>query len=139
MLIQLFNLYDREDQSYKKSKYLDFMAAQVKTLSFLAYVIKIYQESIEQHSSALVKGMMNLMVSCPPCITNMRKEFFIATRHILSYPEIRPSISLFSGLLQYRLKRFLILIIRAVSSIFLNLFFRLKFVWFHKYYKIALK
>ncbi|VDK37547.1 unnamed protein product [Taenia asiatica] len=79
-----------QDQSCKKSKYLDFMAAQVKTLSFLAYVIKIYQETIDQHSAALVKGMMNLMVTCPPSITNMRKEFFIATRHILSAQEIRP-------------------------------------------------
>ncbi|CDS35832.1 PIK kinase FAT and Armadillo domain containing protein [Echinococcus multilocularis] len=79
-----------QDQSCKKSKYLDFMAAQVKTLSFLAYVIKIYQETIDQHSAALVKGMMNLMITCPPSITNMRKEFFIATRHILSAQEIRP-------------------------------------------------
>lgn len=80
----------------------------MKTLSFLAYVIKIYQvslgllhftllttsfsqETIDQHSAALVKGMMNLMVTCPPSITNMRKEFFIATRHILSAQEIRPS------------------------------------------------
>lgn len=98
----------RQDPSCKKSKYLDFTAAQVKTLSFLAYVIKIYQvslgllhftllttsfsqETIDQHSAALVKGMMNLMVTCPPSITNMRKEFFIATRHILSAQEIRPS------------------------------------------------
>ncbi len=34
---------------------------------------------------------MNLLVTCPPNITNMRKEFFIATRHILSTQEIRLS------------------------------------------------
>ncbi|VDD83203.1 unnamed protein product [Mesocestoides corti] len=79
-----------QDPSTRKGKFIDFMAAQVKTLSFLAYVIKIYQELVEQHSSALVKGMMNLLVTCPPSVTNMRKEFFIATRHILSTQEIRP-------------------------------------------------
>ncbi|VUZ55688.1 unnamed protein product, partial [Hymenolepis diminuta] len=33
---------------------------------------------------------MNLMVTCPSTATNLRKEFFIATRHILNFPDIRP-------------------------------------------------
>ncbi|KAM7539597.1 hypothetical protein Aperf_G00000045134 [Anoplocephala perfoliata] len=77
-------------QSSRESRYLDFMAAQVKTLSFLAYIIKYHQPCIESHSSAMVKGIMNLMITCPSSVTNLRKEFFIATRHILNYQEVRP-------------------------------------------------
>ncbi|KAL7059896.1 hypothetical protein AAHC03_013064 [Spirometra sp. Aus1] len=80
----------RLDPAFRQDKFIDFLAAQVKTLSFLAYVIKIYQDLVEQHSGALVKGMMNLLVTCPPSVTNMRKEFFIAARHILGAQEIRP-------------------------------------------------
>uniref|UniRef100_A0A0X3PBM4 PIK-related kinase FAT domain-containing protein n=2 Tax=Schistocephalus solidus TaxID=70667 RepID=A0A0X3PBM4_SCHSO len=80
----------RLDPAFRQDKFIDFLAAQVKTLSFLAYVIKIYQDLVEQHSTALVKGMMNLLVTCPPSVTNMRKEFFIAARHILGAQEIRP-------------------------------------------------
>ncbi|CAH8511956.1 unnamed protein product, partial [Dicrocoelium dendriticum] len=45
---------------------------------------------VEHYSANLVRGMMNLLYNCPPCVTNMRKEFFIAARHILSAQEIRP-------------------------------------------------
>ncbi|KAK4475316.1 hypothetical protein MN116_002383 [Schistosoma mekongi] len=47
-------------------------------------------DSVELHSVSLVQGMMNLLINCPPSVTNMRKEFFIAARHILSAQEIRP-------------------------------------------------
>ncbi|VDL61863.1 unnamed protein product [Hymenolepis diminuta] len=88
-------------QSIKESRYLDFMAAQVKTLSFLAYIVKYHQVNtlntteplhpcVESHYMAIVKGIMNLMVTCPSTATNLRKEFFIATRHILNFPDIRP-------------------------------------------------
>nr|CDS25899.2 transformation:transcription domain associated [Hymenolepis microstoma] len=88
-------------QSCKESRYLDFMAAQVKTLSFLAYIVKYHQVNtlntteplhpcIESHYMAIVKGIMNLMITCPSTATNLRKEFFIATRHILNFPDIRP-------------------------------------------------
>ncbi|VDN95889.1 unnamed protein product [Rodentolepis nana] len=83
------------------SRYLDFMAAQVKTLSFLAYIVKYHQGNtpntpeplhpcIESHYLSIVKGIMNLMITCPSTATNLRKEFFIATRHILNFPDIRP-------------------------------------------------
>ncbi|VDK81839.1 unnamed protein product [Dibothriocephalus latus] len=93
LIIDLHKFYRPQfslDPAFRQDKFIDFLAAQVKTLSFLAYVIKIYQDLVEQHSAALVKGMMNLLVTCPPSVTNMRKEFFIAARHILGAQEIRP-------------------------------------------------
>ncbi|TGZ65912.1 hypothetical protein CRM22_005642 [Opisthorchis felineus] len=80
----------RKNPRFDQDVFVDFMAAQVKTLSFLAYVIKIYQDLVERHSTNLVMGIMNLLYNCPPSVTNMRKEFFIAARHILSAPDIRP-------------------------------------------------
>ncbi|KER19355.1 hypothetical protein T265_11848 [Opisthorchis viverrini] len=130
----------RKNPRFDQDIFVDFMAAQVKTLSFLAYVIKIYQaffsgkmarirnhlavapfryltamtsegstsarmlpgclsldrgvreaeDLVERHSANLVMGIMNLLYNCPPSVTNMRKEFFIAARHILSAPDIRP-------------------------------------------------
>ncbi|XP_018655091.1 putative transformation/transcription domain-associated protein [Schistosoma mansoni] len=94
LIMDFINLKPTEEQkknaNFCQEVFIDFMAAQVKTLSFLAYVIKIYQDLVELHSVSLVQGMMNLLVNCPPSVTNMRKEFFIAARHILSAQEIRP-------------------------------------------------
>ncbi|CAH8874323.1 unnamed protein product [Trichobilharzia szidati] len=94
LIMDFINIKPTEEQkrsvNFSEEVFIDFMAAQVKTLSFLAYVIKIYQDSVERHSVTLVQGMMNLLANCPPSVTNMRKEFFIAARHILSAQEIRP-------------------------------------------------
>lgn len=35
----------RQHKLYNKELYADFIAAQIKTLSFLAYIIRIYQVS----------------------------------------------------------------------------------------------
>lgn len=36
-------LFFRQHKLYNKELYADFIAAQIKTLSFLAYIIRIYQ------------------------------------------------------------------------------------------------
>lgn len=59
------------------------MGAQVKTLSFLAYIIKLYQDLVIQHSHLLVAGMISLLKSCPMEVAGLRRELFIATRHIM--------------------------------------------------------
>jgi len=64
--------------------FVDFIAAQIKTLSFLAYIIRIYQESINVHSAQMVKGMLGLLTMCPQEVAHLRKELLIAARHILA-------------------------------------------------------
>lgn len=39
----LVSLRDRQHKLFNKELYADFIAAQIKTLSFLAYIIRIYQ------------------------------------------------------------------------------------------------
>lgn len=60
------------------------MGAQIKTLAFLAYIIRIYQDTIANHANLMVKGIIGLLTLCPPEVAHLRKELVIATRHILA-------------------------------------------------------
>jgi len=74
----------RANQAFNKEVFVDFIAAQIKTLSFLAYIIRIYQENINVHSAQMVKGMLGLLTMCPQEVAHLRKELLIAARHILA-------------------------------------------------------
>lgn len=74
----------RSQPSFNKEVYVDFMGAQIKTLSFLAYIIRLFQDSIVHHAPAMVKGMIGLLQSCPKEVAHLRKELLIAARHILA-------------------------------------------------------
>jgi len=74
----------RANPAFNKEVFVDFIAAQIKTLSFLAYIIRIYQENINAHSPQMVKGMLGLLTMCPQEVAHLRKELLIAARHILA-------------------------------------------------------
>lgn len=74
----------RASPGFNKEVFVDFMGAQIKTLSFLAYIIRIYQDVVSQHSSLMVKGMLGLLTLCPMEVAHLRKELLIAARHILA-------------------------------------------------------
>ena len=61
---------------------MDFVAAQIKTVSFLAYIIRIYQDMV--NSQNMVSGMLGLLRYCPQEVAHLRKELLIAARHILA-------------------------------------------------------
>lgn len=63
---------------------MDFMGAQIKTLAFSAYIIRLFQDVILTHAPTMVKGMLNLLESCPKEVAHLRKELLVATRHILA-------------------------------------------------------
>lgn len=69
------------------------MGAQIKTLSFLAYIIKYYQEVVSNHSAMMVQGMLGLLALCPMEVAHLRRELLIAARHILA-TDLRNSESL---------------------------------------------
>lgn len=60
------------------------MGAQIKTLSFLAYIIRIYQQVMGEHSALMVEGILGMLTLCPPEVTHLRRELLIAARHILA-------------------------------------------------------
>ncbi|MGH0116977.1 UNVERIFIED_CONTAM: hypothetical protein FKN15_024922 [Acipenser sinensis] len=74
----------RQHKLYNKELYADFIAAQIKTLSFLAYIIRIYQELVANYSQQMVKGMLQLLSNCPSETAHLRKELLIAAKHILT-------------------------------------------------------
>ncbi|XP_054724829.1 transformation/transcription domain-associated protein-like [Uloborus diversus] len=74
----------RNNPNFNKEIFVDFMAAQIKTLSFLAYIVRIYQTLVMEHSTELSKGVIGLLSLCPPEVAHLRKELLIAARHILA-------------------------------------------------------
>ncbi|XP_042913390.1 transformation/transcription domain-associated protein-like [Parasteatoda tepidariorum] len=78
------------NRSLNKEVYVDFMSAQIKTLSFLAYLVRIYQYVVNEHSSQFAKGMIGLLYLCPQDFAHLCKELLVAARHILA-TELRDS------------------------------------------------
>ena len=70
--------------AFNKEIFVDFIGAQIKTLSFLAYIIRIYQEAVAQQATLMVKGILGLLSLCPMEVAHLRKELLIASRHILA-------------------------------------------------------
>jgi len=76
--------FPRKSPTFNKEVYVDFVAAQIKTLSFLAYIIRIYQDMVNTYSQNMVGGMLGLLRYCPQEVAHLRKELLIAARHILA-------------------------------------------------------
>jgi len=63
---------------------VELVSAQIKVLSYLAFVIKPFTDIVTVHSTQLVEGMIGMLESCPMEVTHLRKELLIASRHILN-------------------------------------------------------
>ncbi|XP_013100353.2 transcription-associated protein 1 [Stomoxys calcitrans] len=74
----------RNSQFFNKEIFIDFMGAQIKTLSFLAYIVRLFQENIMNHSASVCSGILSLMHLCPKEAAHLRKELLIAARHIFA-------------------------------------------------------
>lgn len=74
--------------NFNREIFVDFMSAQIKALSFLAYIIRTFlpqfQEVINSNSTQMVDGMISLLRLCPMEVASTRKELLVATRHILA-------------------------------------------------------
>ncbi|ESN91104.1 hypothetical protein HELRODRAFT_182259 [Helobdella robusta] len=88
LIMNTINMHPSPEQraspQFNREIFVDFIAAQIKTLSFLAYIIRIYQDAITAHSAKMVQGMLDLLTLCPPEVAHLRKELLIASRHILA-------------------------------------------------------
>jgi transformation/transcription domain-associated protein len=74
----------RLSPNFNKEVYVDFVAVQIKFLSFLAYIIRIYQDLVSQYAPNMVQGMLALLRNCPQEVAHLRRELLIAARHILA-------------------------------------------------------
>ena len=71
-------------QSKYQMRLLEMVACQVKTLSFLTYLLKSFAVSMKPQSKQIAEAVVYLFKVCPTSATAVRKELFVATRHILA-------------------------------------------------------
>lgn len=74
----------------------DCTSTQIKTLSFLAYIVRGFTMSIREHRTLIPEIVIRLLQSCPEDESSLRKDLLIATRHILS-TDVRQSFLPFIG------------------------------------------
>lgn len=68
-----------------KSLFQDFITFQVRTLSFLAYILRLLnQDTIRKLQDPVPLAVLHLLRTCPAEATSTRKELLIAFRHILA-------------------------------------------------------
>ena len=75
----------RASQSFNKEVFVDFIAAQIKTLSFLAYIIRIYQVRLLKNwvirlDFTVWKKIDNQVNSADRCVFYPTLEFFLYFR-----------------------------------------------------------
>eukprot|EP00635_Sarcinochrysidales_sp_CCMP3193_P014858 CAMPEP_0118890328 /NCGR_PEP_ID=MMETSP1166-20130328/843_1 /TAXON_ID=1104430 /ORGANISM="Chrysoreinhardia sp, Strain CCMP3193" /LENGTH=330 /DNA_ID=CAMNT_0006828939 /DNA_START=614 /DNA_END=1603 /DNA_ORIENTATION=+ len=68
----------------QRERYMEFVACQVKTLSFLTYLLRGFSDLMRPYESAIARSVIALMAACPSDATPIRKELLVATRHILA-------------------------------------------------------
>jgi transformation/transcription domain-associated protein len=72
---------DQVPQFLKKA-FEDLKAAQVKTVSFLTYLLQRFAEEIRVHQDTIAGSVVGLLKTCPDSVA-IRKELLVATRNYL--------------------------------------------------------
>eukprot|EP01098_Paradermamoeba_levis_P000327 TRINITY_DN10338_c0_g1_i1.p1 TRINITY_DN10338_c0_g1~~TRINITY_DN10338_c0_g1_i1.p1 ORF type:complete len:295 (+),score=52.77 TRINITY_DN10338_c0_g1_i1:321-1205(+) len=67
-------------RSTHRTAYVDFIATQVKTLSFLAYLLRSWAELLKPYQETIPKFLIQLLLNCPSESAATRKDLLIATR-----------------------------------------------------------
>lgn len=63
----------------------DFITAQVKTMSFLAYLLRVYAQQLNDFLPTLPDIVVRLLKDCPREKSSARKELLVAIRHIINF------------------------------------------------------
>ncbi|RMZ78746.1 hypothetical protein DV737_g3746, partial [Chaetothyriales sp. CBS 132003] len=63
----------------------DFITAQVKTMSFLAYLLRVYANQLSDFLPRLPDVVVRLLKDCPREKSSARKELLVAIRHIINF------------------------------------------------------
>jgi transformation/transcription domain-associated protein len=62
----------------------ELIAAQVKTLSFLTYLLRGFTDQMKPYEDVMAHNVVCLLKHCPREALSTRKELLVATRHILA-------------------------------------------------------
>lgn len=63
----------------------DFILMQVKTMSFLAYLLRLYAQQLTEFLPALPDIVVRMLKDCPRERSSARKELLVAIRHIINF------------------------------------------------------
>ncbi|CAG8961386.1 hypothetical protein HYFRA_00013334 [Hymenoscyphus fraxineus] len=63
----------------------EFITAQVKTMSFLAYLLRVYSQQLSDFLPTLPNIIVRLLKDCPREKSGARKELLVAIRHIINF------------------------------------------------------
>jgi transformation/transcription domain-associated protein len=63
----------------------EFITAQVKTMSFLAYLLRVYSQQLTDFLPILPNIVVRLLKDCPREKSVARKELLVAIRHIINF------------------------------------------------------
>ena len=63
----------------------EFITAQVKTMSFLAYLLRVYAQQLTDFLPTLPDIVVRLLKDCPREKSSARKELLVAIRHIINF------------------------------------------------------
>ncbi|KAG5241552.1 FAT domain-containing family protein [Salix suchowensis] len=84
-----------------KTNFIELKSAQVKTVSFLTYLLKSFAEYIRPHEESICKSIVNLLVTCSDSVS-IRKELLVALKHVLGTDFKRGLFPLIDTLLEER-------------------------------------
>ena len=65
--------------------YGEFLTAQVKMMSFLAYLLRVYQQQLSDFLETLPAVVIRLLRDCPSEKSATRKELLVAIRHTINF------------------------------------------------------
>lgn len=66
------------------TKYVDFLDCQVKTLSFVTYLLRGCANLMRPFQDSICENTVKLLMACPKDAFVLRKDIFVAARHIIS-------------------------------------------------------
>ncbi|XP_042493905.1 transformation/transcription domain-associated protein-like isoform X1 [Macadamia integrifolia] len=84
-----------------KNHFIELKSAQVKTVSFLTYLLKSFADYIRPHEESICRSIVNLLVTCPDSVS-VRKELLVALKHVLGTDFKRGLFPLIDTLLEER-------------------------------------
>jgi transformation/transcription domain-associated protein len=76
----------QQQQTMHKVRTRELVACQVKTLSFLVYLIRGYNAQLQPYEDHLCKNVVSLLTTCPIDVIATRRELLVSVRHILATP-----------------------------------------------------
>lgn len=72
----------RTSDKLDKEIYVEFIGAQIKCLSFVAYLVRIYTGTVAKNHQQLTQGLLALLNDCPHEVVSVRKELIAASKYI---------------------------------------------------------